>query len=62
MIQVLENVGPAGEYDSSCPDGRLVNPGHAIECGWFLLDYAVSVGDATLQAEALQVRVVVYHR
>ena len=30
-------------------------PGHAIECGWFLLDYARSVGDDSLQALALQI-------
>lgn len=29
--------------------------GHAIECGWFLLDYARSVGDDSLQALALQI-------
>ena len=22
------------------PEGRLLNPGHAIEAGWFILDYA----------------------
>jgi N-acylglucosamine 2-epimerase len=52
---VLENVLPDGSIDMSTPDGRLVNPGHAIEAGWFLLDHAVRVGDAALKAEALEI-------
>ena len=36
---VLENVGPHGEELDGVA-GRLVNPGHVIECGWFLLDLA----------------------
>jgi N-acylglucosamine 2-epimerase len=36
---VVEQVGDNGQlYDT--PEGRLINPGHAIEAGWFLLDYA----------------------
>lgn len=57
---VLENVlagvdGPA-RYDFSSPDGRLCNPGHAIEAGWFLLEHARERGDAA--AEALARRVI----
>lgn len=36
---VLEHVGPGGELLAT-PEGRIVNPGHAIEAGWFLIDYA----------------------
>ncbi|MBN2266503.1 MAG: AGE family epimerase/isomerase [Candidatus Aminicenantes bacterium] len=32
----MENVGPAGELVDSF-DGRLLNPGHAIEGAWFLM-------------------------
>lgn len=33
---VLETVGPNGEFIDSC-NGRLLNPGHAIEAAWFIL-------------------------
>ena len=36
---VLETVGPNGEFYDTF-DGRLVNPGHAIEVGWFILEEA----------------------
>ena len=36
---VLENVGPHGQELAGVA-GRLVNPGHVIECGWFLLELA----------------------
>lgn len=52
---VLENVLSDGSADLSCPDGRLVNPGHAIEAGWFLLDYAQRAGDEELKATALEI-------
>lgn len=34
---VLENVTPEGAFSDSF-DGRLLNPGHAIEAMWFLMD------------------------
>ncbi len=40
---VLETVSDDGSTMDS-PEGRLVNPGHAIEAGWFLLHYARSSG------------------
>ena len=33
---LMEVVGPRGEIIDHC-DGRTLNPGHAIECAWFLL-------------------------
>ena len=36
---VLETVGPHGEFYDTF-DGRLVNPGHSIEAGWFILEEA----------------------
>jgi N-acylglucosamine 2-epimerase len=34
---VLETVGPKGEFLDE-PTGRIVNPGHAIEVAWFILE------------------------
>jgi len=49
---VLEQVGPGGEvYDHF--DGRLLNPGHAIEAAWFLLREARRRGDRGLARTAL---------
>jgi N-acylglucosamine 2-epimerase len=36
---LLENVGPNGEFLDQ-PDGREVNPGHAIETAWFIMEEA----------------------
>jgi len=36
---VMENVGPAGEIVDHF-DGRILNPGHAIETAWFILNEA----------------------
>jgi N-acylglucosamine 2-epimerase len=36
---VLETVGPHGEFYDTF-EGRLVNPGHSIEAGWFILEQA----------------------
>ena len=36
---VLETVGPGGEFLDHF-DGRLLNPGHALEAAWFILDEA----------------------
>lgn len=52
---VFEGVGPDGRPDMSTPAGRLLNPGHAIEAGWFLLDVAALLGDGALRARALEV-------
>ena len=36
---LLENVGPNGEFYDTF-EGRLVNPGHSLEAGWFILEEA----------------------
>jgi N-acylglucosamine 2-epimerase len=41
---VLETVGPNGEFIDHF-DGRILNPGHAIECGWFIMDEAQHRGN-----------------
>jgi len=50
---VLENVSVDGSLIDSY-DGRHMNPGHAIEAGWFVLDYAKRVGREDLKATAIQ--------
>jgi N-acylglucosamine 2-epimerase len=37
---VFELVSSKGELLLDVPEGRLIMPGHAIECGWFLLAFA----------------------
>jgi N-acylglucosamine 2-epimerase len=36
---LLETVGPKGEFTDNF-DGRMINPGHSIEAGWFILEEA----------------------
>jgi N-acylglucosamine 2-epimerase len=52
---LLENVGPDGEFLDE-PVGREVNPGHAIETAWFLLEEArYRGGDRELVAAATRI-------
>ena len=51
----LENVGPNGEFRGEVTEGRIVNPGHDIECSWFLMDFANLKGDKELHATAEQI-------
>ena len=51
---VLETVGPNGEFIDTCA-GRTINPGHAIETSWFLMDVAKDRGDRELLEQALQI-------
>ncbi len=44
---VLENVGPEGQFLDHF-DGRLLNPGHAIEGAWFILREGKIRGDESL--------------
>lgn len=51
---VMEMVGPQGEiYDSF--DGRLLNPGHAIEAAWFMLEEAHIRGLPEVKEKALNI-------
>ncbi len=44
---VMETVGPNGEiYDHF--DGRMLNPGHAIECAWFIMQEGQYRNDSEL--------------
>ena len=51
----LENVGPNGETRLDITEGRIVNPGHDIECSWFLMEQAKRTGDRELMDKALQI-------
>jgi N-acylglucosamine 2-epimerase len=49
---LLETVGLNGEVTEG-PEGRCVNPGHAIETAWYLLEEAKYQGDNDLRDRAL---------
>ena len=52
MKCTLESVGPDGEFESEYTAGRVVNPGHDIECSWFLMEEANRLGDGQLHEES----------
>jgi N-acylglucosamine 2-epimerase len=49
---ILENVAPDGSFVDSF-EGRLINPGHAIESMWFILDLAHRFKDDNLMQKAV---------
>jgi N-acylglucosamine 2-epimerase len=51
---VLETVAPDGTRLDD-PDGRTMNPGHAIEAAWFMLEIARRRGDDALTQRAAQI-------
>jgi N-acylglucosamine 2-epimerase len=51
---ILENVLPDGSFSDSF-EGRLLNPGHAIEAMWFMMDMAASRGDRKLAHKAVDI-------
>lgn len=51
----LETVGLNGEFQSEFTAGRMVNPGHDIECSWFMLEYANYIDDKELHGKAQQI-------
>ncbi len=48
---ILENVAPDGSFSDTF-EGRLINPGHAIEAMWFMMDLAERRGDMMLAQKA----------
>ena len=52
---LVENVALDGSDLSAWPEGRLFNPGHSIECGWFMLHILEQMPDAEQEAIALRV-------
>ena len=51
----LENVAPDGAARLTFTDGRVVNPGHDIECSWFLMEHANQTGDTESHAKAIEI-------
>lgn len=51
----LEFVGLNGEFMGDVTAGRVVNPGHDIECSWFIMEYAKRIGDAEMYKKAEQI-------
>jgi len=49
----LESVGLEGQFESAYTAGRMVNPGHVIECCWFLMEEANRLGDKALYERTL---------
>ncbi len=50
----LEAVEPDGTPILAVTEGRMVNPGHDIECAWFIMEDANKRGDATAHAKACE--------
>ncbi len=50
---VRETVAPDGRLLDG-PEGRLLNPGHALEAGWFVLHWAERLGRGDLREMALK--------
>lgn len=51
---ILENVTPEGHFSDSF-EGRLLNPGHAIEAMWFIMDLAERKKDEKLMQKAVEI-------
>jgi N-acylglucosamine 2-epimerase len=52
---LLETVGENGEYLGHLPEGRCVNPGHAIETAWFIMEEGRHRNDMELVKRALPI-------
>ena len=52
---LFESVGPSGELLLEVPDGRCINPGHALETAWFLLEEARYRNDPDLVSAVLPI-------
>jgi len=53
---IVENVAPNGSLLDTF-EGRLLNPGHAIEAMWFIMELAVRKNDQVLLNKAVQITV-----
>lgn len=51
---ILENVLADGSFSDSF-EGRLINPGHAVEAMWFMMDLAERKGDNELARKAVDI-------
>lgn len=53
---ILENVDEKGEFSDSF-EGRLVNPGHALESMWFVMDLAKRSNNTALINKAIDISI-----
>ncbi|MEI6140385.1 MAG: AGE family epimerase/isomerase [Mariniphaga sp.] len=51
---IFENVKPDGSFSDSF-EGRLLNPGHAIEAMWFIMDLSVRLKRPELAQKAVEI-------
>ncbi len=51
----LESVDTDGTPRLSVSEGRVVNPGHDIECSWFLMERAAQTNDSELYKKAVEI-------
>ena len=51
---IFENVNPDGSFSDSF-EGRLLNPGHAIEAMWFIMDLANRLNNKELMDKAVEI-------
>ncbi len=51
---IMENVTPEGKFSDSF-EGRLLNPGHAIEAMWFIMDLSVRLNRPELAEQAVEI-------
>lgn len=51
---IVEHLGVNNEL-VDCMDGRLLNPGHAIEAMWFIMDLGKRLGDKALIEKAVDI-------
>jgi N-acylglucosamine 2-epimerase len=51
---IMENVQPDGSFSDSF-EGRLLNPGHAIEAMWFIMDLSVRLKRPELAEKAVKI-------
>jgi len=51
---ILENVNPDGQF-VDCFEGRLLNPGHAIESMWFMMDLGEKLKQPELIEKAVKI-------
>lgn len=58
----LESVSLDGTPRLNITEGRVVNPGHDIECSWFLMERANETGDKELHAKAIEIFDMAFHK
>ena len=51
---LLESVTSEGNFTDT-PGGRVINPGHSLECAWFLMDEGKRVGNKKYVDTALEI-------